>query len=317
MITLGVSSCLLGIDCNFSGSHNRDTFVSKELAKFVEYTPFCPEVLLLGAPRESIRLIRGEDKKIRVIGNKTKNDYTESLNQISIQFLEDESFKNLSGYILKSKSPSCGMERVKLYNHHGLPEFETTTGLFAKILKERFPLLPLEEEGRLEDAWLRENFVMQIFAYSDWMESSKDKKSSVLVEFHTKYKFLLQSKDEDIYRKCGNVVANIKQNGIEESFAEYDTLFKLAISKKTRIKPVINVLHHILGFLKNNLEKGEKAHILEMVEGFRQRILPLVAILELLKIYIQKYDVTYLKNQAFLSPYPKELALRSDLKAYK
>ncbi len=305
------------MECNYSASHNRSIFVTDSLAKYVTYVPFCPEILMLGTPRETIRLVRYDSGAIRVIGNKTKNDYTQALESLSERFLSSEEAQNLSGYILKSKSPSCGMERVKLYNERGLPEFATTSGITAKMLKARYPLLPIEEEGRLEDAWLRENFIMQFFAYHDFSLCEREKSAKGLVDFHTRYKFLLQSKDEILYRECGRITANLKTIGLEESFALYGEHFKTAISKKTRIKPVVNVLQHMFGFLKKHLDTSEKRHIAEMVEQFQKRILPLVAILEVLKLYIEKYDVSYLKNQTFLSPYPKELALRSELKAYK
>lgn len=316
-IRLGISSCLLGVECNFSGSHNRCDFATKSLNPYVEYIASCPEDIMLGHPRESIRIVK-TDGGLAAIGNKTKQDYTKELTRICEEEAERVLAYKPSGYILKGKSPTCGMERIKIYAQNGIPVFETAEGFFAAALAQKAPYLPMEEDGRLQDAWLRENFVMHIFAYDDFFAFKEQAATfGALVDFHTKYKYLLLAKDEPLYRELGRVVANNQKLPFSEVLAAYEPLFLQAIAKKNRVNPIINVLMHMLGFLKEHLEPQEKQEILASFEEFKAKVVPLIVPIKLLNLYINRYEINYLQNQVFLNPYPAELALRSDIKAFK
>ncbi|MFZ5374193.1 MAG: DUF523 domain-containing protein, partial [Campylobacterota bacterium] len=204
---LAVSACLLGERIRFDGGHKHDRFLTDELGQFARFVPFCPEHLAFGTPRPSVRLVRGASG-IRVESNKDHTDLTDALHAECSNELQRIGTENLCGIVFKSKSPSCGLKSAKLYLDNGFCEGKED-GLFASMCRERFALLPMEEEGRLQDMWLRENFVMQLFAYSRF-ETFKNASPAMkeLVAFHTAHKFMLQSKNEMLYRQMGNVVAN-------------------------------------------------------------------------------------------------------------
>lgn len=313
---IAVSACLLGEKIRFDGGHKHDRFITDELSRFAEFVPFCPEHLAFGTPRPSIRLLRLENQ-IYVHSNKDDADLTERLIQTSHDELSKISHAPLSGIIFKSKSPSCGMKSAKTYLENGFCEGKED-GIFASMCRERYPLLPMEEEGRLQDAWLRENFVMQLFAY-DAYEQFKASVPTVgdLVRFHTRHKFLLQAKDEQLYRELGNIVANHDALKDETLLAMYELGFKTAISRKSSIKRTRNVLEHMAGFFKNDLTKSEKEILHGQINDFADKIIPLIVPLSTIALYAQKYDIRYLKDQTFLNPYPKTLALRSHIDAGK
>lgn len=224
----------------------------------------------------------------------------------------------LCGFILKSKSPTCGLERVKVYQEINAPSKKNGVGIFAGKIKENFPLLPLEEEGRLNDPWLRENFLMQIFAYRHLFEFLKSKPMfKNLVDFHTSYKYLIYSKSQSLYKELGNIVANHDKKELDEVLELYKVAFLQAISKKGTISKTYNVLLHILGYFKKLITKEEKEEMLETMQEFKEGIIPLIAVIKLLNIYTRRFDISYLQNQKFLNPYPKQLALESTVKAYK
>ncbi|MFY9143399.1 YbgA family protein [Sulfuricurvum sp.] len=313
---IAVSACLLGEKIRFDGGHKHDRFITEELSRFAEFVPFCPEHLAFGTPRPSIRLLRLENQ-IYVHSNKDDTDLTERLIQTSRDELSKIAHTPLSGIIFKSKSPSCGMKSAKTYLDNGFCEGKED-GIFASMCRERYPLLPMEEEGRLQDAWLRENFVMQLFAY-DAYEQFKASFPTVgdLVRFHTCHKFLLQAKDEQLYRELGNIVANRDALKDETLLAMYELGFKTAISRKSSIKRTRNVLEHMAGFFKNDLTKSEKEILHEQINDFTDKIIPLIVPLSTIALYAQKYDIRYLLDQTFLNPYPKTLALRSHIDAGK
>jgi uncharacterized protein YbgA (DUF1722 family)/uncharacterized protein YbbK (DUF523 family) len=313
---LAVSSCLLGEKIRFDGGHKHDRFITDELGKFATFVPFCPEHLAFGTPRPSVRLVKiGEETRVQ--SNKTGADLTESLREQSTHELTKLQTHQLSGIIFKSKSPSCGMKSAKLYLENGFCEGKED-GIFAAMCRDHFSLLPMEEEGRLEDPWLRENFVMQLFAY-DAYERFKASNPALgdLVAFHTVHKFLLQAKDEKIYRELGNIVANREGRSLETLLTLYEFGFKTAISRKSSIKKTRNVLEHLSGFFKNELTSGEKETLHTQIDDFAHKIVPLIVPLSTIHLYAKKYDTRYLLEQSFLDPYPKTLALRSHINAGK
>lgn len=314
---IGVSSCLLGNMCRYDGAHAKDQFIVKTLQKYFEFVPYCPEKIIFSTPREAIRLVE-IDNKINVITSNTKKDVTKELEDISIKCAKQIQDDELCGFILKSKSPTCGMERVKVYQETNTPSEKKGVGLFAKQIQERYPLLPLEEEGRLNDAWLRENFLMQIFAYKHIFEFLKTSPSfKDLVQFHTSYKYLIYAKSHAAYKKLGNIVANHDKKELEIVLEEYKLAFLESLSLKGSISNTYNVLLHIYGYFKKLISKDEKDEILESIDDFKEEIIPLIAVIKLLKLYAKRFDIQYLITQKFLNPYPKELALRSSVKAYK
>lgn len=313
---IAISACLLGVNCRFDGGHKKDKFITDELSKYAEFVSFCPEDATLGSPRESMRLVHFEDG-IKMIGNKSKQDYTTTIKEYSIKRLNELKKSDICGIILKSKSPSCG-QKVKVYLPNSMPDDIQSDGVFASLTKEVFPNFPIEDEGRLQDSWLRENFVMQLFAYSDFEKlKASIKKYGELVEFHSSYKYLLLSKSTKDYELLGRVVANHQKLDLKEVLLSYEIVFKEAIAKKSSIKKSMNVLEHIYGFLKNNLDKSEKDELFKIFDEFRDRVIPLIVPISIINIYTKKYSVEFLLKQKFLNPYPADLALRSNINALK
>ena len=313
---IAVSGCLLGDKVRYDGGHKHDRFITDELGKYAEFISFCPESVVFGIPRPSVKLVR-EHGVLAVRRNSDAVDVTKELEQGVAEELERLEKLKLSAMIFKARSPSCGIGSTKTYLPNGISEGKDY-GLFAKACKEKFPLLPMEEEGRLCDAWLRENFVMQLFAYDAFEKlKASQPKMKELVDFHTRYKFLLQAKDEKLYRELGNVVANKEGLEFSELLKHYEYLFKTAISKKSSIKRNRNVLDHMAGFFKRELTKGEKETLHEQIEEYTKKIVPIIVPLSTIALYAKKYETAYLLNQAFLEPYPKELALRSHLESSK
>ncbi|KAB7884944.1 YbgA family protein [Poseidonibacter ostreae] len=316
---LGISSCLLGTNCRYDGGHSRDRFITDMLGDYFEFVPYCPEKMIFTTPREAIRLVRTEDEDIRVKTSTENVDVTSKLVDISKQLANQIQDDDLCGFILKSKSPTCGLERVKVYasKKNAMSE-KNGIGVFAKELKDKYPLLPLEEEGRLGDAWLRENFLMQIFSYKNIFEFLKNNPSAKdLVEFHTSYKYMIYAKSHQSYKELGQIVANHDKKDIKIVLEDYKHAFLNAISLKGSISNTYNVLLHLYGYFKKDISKDEKTEILDTLEEFKNEVIPLIAVIKILNLYIKRFNIEYLKTQKFLNPYPKELALRSKVEAYR
>ncbi len=314
---LGISSCLLGTMCRYDGGHSRDRFITDLLTDYFEFVPFCPEKMVFTTPREAIRQVKIDDQ-IRVRTSNSNIDVTQKVEDISKELANQIQEDELCGFIFKSKSPTCGMERVKVYpEEKGMSE-NIGVGIFAQKIKDKYPLLPLEEEKRLEDAWLRENFLMQIFSYKDIFEFLKSKpKLKELVSFHTSYKYMIYAKSHQAYKELGSIVANHDKKDIDIILEDYKHAFLKAISLKGSISNTYNVLLHLYGYFKKEISKDEKTEILDSIEEFKNEFIPLIAVIKILNLYIKRFDIEYLKTQKFLNPYPKELALRSKIEAYR
>ncbi len=309
MLKIAVSACLLGEQIRYDKTGQRDRFITDKLGKYASFVPFCPEHLAFGTPRETIRIVVENEQK-KVITVFSKADVTEAMNEAVAQELRKIQSEPICGIILKSKSPSCGLGSTKYYS--GAMSEGKKDGLFAFTCKEHFVDFPIEEEARLLDPWLRENFVMQIFAYHDAMILHQNIKTmQELVSFHTAYKFLLQSKHETNYRLLGKIVANHEKKSLKESTEAYIALFKQTIAHKGSISKTVNVLQHMVGFFKKELSSGEKQALHLQIEEFRDEIIPLIAVMSTIEFLAQKYEIHYLLGQKFLNPYPKDLALRS------
>lgn len=313
---IAVSACLLGQEVSFDGGHRRDRFITDQLSKYASFVSFCPEVKAFGIPRASVRIIN-KDKKLTIVSNKTGDDVTQILKEKNKEELQKLKSSELSGIIFKAKSPSCAFGSAKVYLPNGFREGKTD-GFFASSCKQAFKYLPIEEESRLRDGWLRENFIMQLFAY-DRFEKFKHSNPKIkdLIDFHSRHKFLLQSKDEILYRKLGKIVGNHQEKEFSEILYEYEWLFKECIAVKSSIKKTRNVLEHMAGFLKKVVHKTEKEMLVFLIKDYADGIIPLITPVSMIQMLAKRYEVDYLLNQYFLEPYPRELALRSDLKAGK
>jgi uncharacterized protein YbgA (DUF1722 family)/uncharacterized protein YbbK (DUF523 family) len=310
-IRLGISTCLLGDNVRFDGGHKWDRFLTDTLGQYVEYVPVCPEVECgFGIPRESFRLV-GDPKNPRLVTSRTNQDHTERMVQWAKKRVMELEGENLCGYIFKSGSPSSGMERVKVYDRNNVPA-KIGVGIFARVFMERFPLLPVEDEGRLNDPKLRENFIERIFTLKRWREAMEEKKNiRSLIAFHTQHKLLILSHSPKHYQMMGKLVAKAKDIAWKNLQEEYQVLLLEALSLKTTPKKNSNVLQHIMGYFKDQLSGDEKKELLEVIELYRQGIVPLIVPITLMNHYVRKYDQPYLKDQFYLHPHPVELQLRN------
>lgn len=306
-IRLGISACLLGEPVRYDGQHKHDRYLTDTLGRFVEYVPVCPEVECgLGVPREAMRLL-GDPAAPRLSTIQTGIDLTERMLSWAARRVRELEGERLAGFIFKSSSPSSGMERVKIYNEKGIPS-RSGVGLFARAFMEHFPLLPSEEEGRLRDPVLRENFIERVFALRRWHDiCTQGRSPGRLVEFHTSHKFLIQSHSERHYREMGRLVAGIKAGPGEPSFTAYEAAFMAALRLKCTPKKHANVLQHIMGHFKGELSAKEKQELLEIIANYKAGVLPLIVPISLLNHYVSKYDKPYLAKQVYLHPYPLEL----------
>lgn len=308
---LGISACLLGQKVRYDGGDKRDYFLTETFGRHVEWVPICPEVEIgMGIPREAVRLV-GDPAKPGMIAERSGKDWTAQFDSFAAKRVHALTGLDLAGYIFKKNSPSCGMERVRVHNSKGVPTRQGR-GLFAAAVIKELPLLPVEEEGRLNDPALRENFIERVFAYSRWQQLRRRRRSiSSLVDFHTRYKFLLLAHSERHYRKLGRIVAEAKQEPIAAAYEQYSQLFMEGLARHATAKKHANVLEHMMGYFSKELSKEERKELLELTNDFRQRLIPLVVPLTLFRHYVKKYRVTYLENQIYLQPSPKELMLRN------
>ncbi len=309
-IKLGLSSCLLGQKVRYDGGHKLDQFITGTLGQFVEFVPVCPEVECgLGVPREAMHLEAGPEGP-RLVTIRTQVDHTERLLAWARRRVVELEQEELCGFIFKSGSPSSGMERVKVYYGKGEP-VRTGVGLFAREFMRHFPLLPVEDEGRLHDPALRENFVERLFAMQRWRATvALGARRGRLVDFHTRHKLLLRSHSLKHYQILGRLIAGINELPLPEVYQRYQTLFMAALRLKSTTSKNVDVLHHAMGYFKRDLSPDEKAELLEIIENYRQGYLPLIVPVTLLNHYVRKYGQAYLKNQYYLAPHPLELKLR-------
>lgn len=308
---LGVSRCLLGEAVRFDGGHKRDNFLTEVLGRYVEWVPICPEVEAgLGTPREAMRLV-GDSQHPRLVTIKSGIDQTRAVKRITANRIQELEELDLSGYVFKKDSPSCGMERVRIYNEQGMSG-RNGVGLFARAFIEQFPLIPVEEEGRLCDPTLRENFIERVFCYRRWQDLVQcGVTRQALVQFHTIHKYLLMAHSPQYYQVIGRLVGQVHQHRPKEFAHRYGELFMKALAVKATVRKHVNVLQHILGYFKERLGAQEKAELLSVIGEYHQGLAPLVAPLTLIKHHVQIFDVSYIRDQVYLTPYPNELMLRN------
>lgn len=309
-IKIGVSACLLGEHVRYDSGHKHDRYITDTLGVYFTFVPVCPEVGCgLPTPREAMRL-EGDPAAPRLMTRQTRIDKTEQMLaycEAKIKELEDE---NLCGFIFKKDSPSSGLFRVKVYNNG--QAMKVGSGLFAAAMVRRFPVLPMEEEGRLNDAPLRENFIERVFSYRRWKNFLSEKPSlGRLVEFHTGNKLLMMAHSPQIYREMGVLVAHGAEVGLAELLRRYEELFMKGLALHATVRKNTNVLQHIMGYFKQQLSADEKVELLEVIGQYHDGLLPLIVPMTLLKHYINKYNQQYLKGQVYLLPHPKQLMLRN------
>ncbi|NQD37124.1 DUF1722 domain-containing protein [Permianibacter sp. IMCC34836] len=309
---VGISTCLLGEPVRYDGAHKRDDYLTGVLSTHFDYRPYCPEVGIgLGVPRPPIQLIN-IDGAIRVRGvREPERDFTDALHQFADRQLPSQ--RTLSGYVLKSKSPSCGMERVKVHGAKGgLPQH--SSGAYAARLLQNLPLLPVEEEGRLHDPVLRENFIVRVYAYARWqaLRASHPSKADIIA-FHTRHKLLLLAHNEAAYRRLGRMVAELKGPLSAHWLDAYANEFMAALKRKASRKRHTNVLQHIAGYFKRTLDAADRDELATLIDDYRLEKVPLIVPLTLLQHHLRKQPDAYLNQQLYFAPYPTELGLRNVL----
>jgi len=311
-IRLGVSTCLLGERVRYDGGHKLDRFLVNTLGPFVEWVPVCPEFEIgLGVPRESLRLV-GDPEAPRLIAPKSGQDHTERMQTWARGRLEELAAARLHGFIFKKDSPSSGLFRVRVYDQNGMPR-RLGTGIFPREVMNRFPLLPVEEEGRLHDMRLRENFIERVFVYYRWTHLlEEDPTPGGLVRFHTAQKLTLMAHSPSHYQEMGRLVAKVGSLPWEELVETYGRLLMEGLEVLGTPGRHTNVLQHLMGFLKDVLSKEDKAELLGLIEDYRQGLVPLIVPLTLLQHHLRRHPVSdWVHQQVYLNPYPKELMLRN------
>lgn len=311
-IKIGISSCLLGEEVRYDGGHKRNVYITGTLSQYFKFKPICPEMAIgLGVPRPTIRLV-DEGAGIRVLGVKDSTlDVTDKLRAFSQEACGK--LGNLSGYILKKDSPSCGMERVRVYDSKEMPQ-KSGRGVFADTLMKTWPNLPVEEEGRLMDPVLRENFIERVFIFYRWQQLiNSGLTAKRLVEFHTQHKFNLLAHDETTYRQLGRMVAELNKENLQAIANNYVDLLMSGLKKPATRKRHTNVLMHVMGFFKNQLSADDKQEMLELLEAYRNGQLPLIVPITMMKHHLRRYPHPYIEQQYYMYPYPEELMLRNSL----
>lgn len=307
---IGISSCLLGENVRFDGGHKRNPFITEQLSEHFAFRPVCPEVAIgLGVPRPTIHLRRSEER-VRVVDSRDPDkDHTAAMEGYARE--QAGELGDISGYIFKAKSPSCGVWRVPVHQPSGPPS-KDGRGIYADAFMRARPLLPVEEEGRLHDPVLRENFVERVFAFRRWQDlTAEGMDADALVRFHTAHKLTLMSHDERAMRALGRLVAEAGARPIAETAEAYITQFMEAMEKRATRKRHADVLMHLMGYLKKHIDADDKQELLDVLHAYRLGELPLIVPITLLKHHFRRHPHPYAVEQVYLNPHPRELMLRN------
>lgn len=311
-VRIGISSCLLGQNVRYDGGHKRDRFITGTLSEYFEFVPVCPEIAIgLGVPRDPIRLV-GTPGAMRVVGVvDPKLDVTDRLRSFGAQTARQ--LNDISGYVFKSKSPSCGMQRVKLYSDDGnTAPSSDGIGQYAHAIMEHRPNLPVEEDGRLNDPELREGFIERVFTYKRWQTLCQNVVSVArLAEFHTRHELAILAHDRVAYAKLGKLVADAKNRELEGVADEYVYGLMKTLRQPATRENHTKVLQHIHGCLKADLDPDEKAEMLDVIDQYRCGRVPLIVPITLLKHHLRRHPNPYIDGQVYLNPHPAELMLRN------
>ena len=312
-IKVGISSCLLGEEVRYNGGHKHSPLCTRDLGRYFDFISVCPEVGIgLGVPRKPIRLVGNpQDPDVVEVDDPTRN-VTQQLKD----FARDKvpALHDLCGYVFIKGSPSCGLFRVKVYNDKGHPQEESGRGVYARAVTETYPLLPVEEAGRLQDAVLRENFITRVFAYSNWRAlEAGGLTAAKLIDFHSRYKYTLMAHNPQSYTDLGRLLADAGKRDPEKLGKEYFRSLMESLSRKASRRSNTNVLMHLQGYLKQELSSREKEKLGEAIEQYRNGIIPLIVPVTLLRNHFHNHPNDYIERQAFLQPYPDDLGLRNQI----
>jgi uncharacterized protein YbgA (DUF1722 family)/uncharacterized protein YbbK (DUF523 family) len=313
-INIGLSACLAGHEVRYNGGHTQSRLCLNTLSKHFNFTTFCPEVAAgFSTPRPAMRLIGDPENPTLTFSDNENEDLTEQLTQGFENKLTE--FAQLDGYILMKNSPSCGLERIKVYQKNGYPHQTRISGVFARALKEQNPLMPIEEEGRLHDPRLFENFVLRVYAYHNFRKEVLIAPSlHKLIAFHSSYKYLLMAHNQTSYKKLGRLLGQPHNAlSLEEIIHNYLHEFMNAISKPANAKNHTNALLHMVGYLKRSIPSQARQHIVAVIQNYHQGLLPLITPLTLLKHYLDQYGSSYIKSQRYLNPYPESIGLANKI----
>ena len=305
-----ISSCLLGNNVRYDGGNTHDQWITEKLPTYFALKPICPELKMgMGVPRESVNLILMPDGTTKMLGSKSKIDHTSNA-ELTAKLIIAEDLEGVSGVILQKKSPSCGIERVKLYNQKFEPLFtmkstEKNRGIFAQELISAHPLMPKIDSGRLYDELERENFLRKVMCYYRFQQLDKSMKA--LQDFHARYKFIIMEYHQNLLKKLGNIAANSDKKAANIVYNQYAECLFLGMNKIPTKKSRTNVFYHLIGFFKHELEANEKIIIHQMIDDYNKGILPYMVPFKMLELLIVKHQQYYLKNHYYLDQYPKEL----------
>jgi uncharacterized protein YbgA (DUF1722 family)/uncharacterized protein YbbK (DUF523 family) len=310
---VGVSACLLGHNVRYDGGHKRDRFIIETLGKYFEFLPVCPEAAIgLGVPRPTIRLV-GDPQHPHLVGVSDASwDVTEKMEQYALK--QARILNDISGYILKKDSPSCGMERVKVYAETGQHSIRKGIGVFARIVMQQQPLLPVEEEGRLNDSVLRENFINRIYVYHRWCKLLHSELTPAsLIAFHTEHKYLVMAHSQAAYQRLGRLLSNLPKNRLTTITDDYINELMHTLKRRVSRKRHANVLQHIMGYLKKRISKDDKKELSASIEAYRRSETPLIVPITLFRHYFRHHPDEYMSRQIYLHPHPDSLGLRNNI----
>ena len=309
-IPVGISACLLGMEVRHDKGHKHSRYCTGVLSRYFEFRSLCPEMGAgLSAPRKAMHLTE-QNGALRLITTDGLRDHTDLMQDFIARAMP--SLATLRGYILMAKSPSCGMERIRVYNDDGHVQHRDASGLFAAALQTHYPLMPLEEEGRLNDDTLRENFIERVFLYDDWCQLREHGLTAQrLIDFHSRHKFQLLAHCQKTYRQLGPLLSDLKARPLEEIAEEYIPGLMAAMKKRVSRGAHVNTLQHLAGFLREGLSDTDRALINEQIEAYLREEVPLIVPLTLLRGGMRKVPQPYLEKQGYLSPYPDDLGLRN------
>ncbi len=314
-VRLGISACLLGQEVRYNGGHKRDAFLTEVLGRYVDWVDVCPEVEIgLGTPRPSMRLVRighGDSSQVRLVTPETGVDHTDAMRTWAARRVGELAGLDLDGYVLKKDSPSCGMERVKLYPEAGGAPFKEARGVFAEALLGRLPHLPVEEEGRLNDPLLRENFITRVFAHARWRQNEIEGWTrAALMRFQERHKLLLMARNQAGMRRLGHLLGSSTPKDDTGALARaYREGFTEVMRRPPTRRGHTNALQHMAGYVSDRLDPDDRQELRETIERYRLGLLPLIVPMTLLRHYVRKQSVAYLQGQAYLEPHPHELML--------
>ena len=308
--TIGVSACLLGHEVRFDGGHKRDRFITGQLSKVMDFVPVCPELGAgLGVPRPTIQL-RRVDGAIRLVQSSDPSiDHTETMAKVAIKRSRELNGR-ISGFVFQKKSPTCGMERVPVVQGENRPAERNGTGMFVRHFTRLCPLIPIEEEGRLNDPVLRENFLERVYALDRWYRLEHQDLQG-FVDFHAQHKLMLMARGTEAYRRLGRIVAGVTRKTLQERREAYISLFMQTLKKQVARKHHYNVMQHIMGYFKRDLNAADKQELVEVFDSYRASQIPLAAPVTLLSHHLRKHPDAYLARQYYFKPYPDTLALRA------